>query len=241
MGVAPPAVWVGTRFAGGAVVGESFLDRFMAPLRVTAPDAERSRRDWLKLALAYAAAFSLAASRALLALWAGGAGPGFWAGGSVSAGVLAIQLSWMLGDAELRLGDRVQRATRSAYAGTVPRVGLLLSLTILCGILVSLTFNYWSDTARAGRVVRETGRLPISHLNVTVSAARVIPKEADPLEICNGSRKAVLVGRHENVAFVLLLPGGLGDPGPEVVPLTDDDYAVATAAGEPRACDPKLP
>jgi len=204
--------------------------RLIAPLRSGQADADRSWWDWCQLGSTYLAALGVAAVPALLAKWATGA---------VFAGLIAVQLSWVLADTELRLGDRLQRATRSAYAGTLPRVGLLLTLTVVGGALIGLTLNFWHDTARAGQVVRETGRLPEElYLNVTTSPARVIAKGDDPLKVCDGSRKAVLVGRHDGVSYVLLLPGKDTDPPSEVVPLSDSDYAVATATAAAQPCQP---
>lgn len=216
--------------------------RLVAPFRAGQADADRSAGDWFRLALAYVAALGVVAVPVVIAKWvAGGRGLAFWASGAVPAGVISLQLSWALADTELRVRDRLRRATRSAYIGAVPRLGLLLSLTLMGGSLTALIFNFWNDTAGAGRVVRSTGRLPISHLNVTVSPARVISKGTDPVGVCNGSRKAVLVGRHDGQSFVLLIPSDASDPTSEVVPLSDVDYAVAATTGDPQPCHPKVP
>jgi hypothetical protein len=85
--------------------------------------------------------------------------------------------------------------------------------------------------------VLATGQRPKGlFLSVTASPARVIPKGGDPLKVCDGSRTAALVGRNNGVSYVLLVPGTKSDPPPEVVPLGDDDDAVATGTAERRSC-----
>ena len=69
--------------------------------------------------------------------------------------------------------------------------------------------------------------------------ARVIPKGDDPLAVCDGLRKAVLVGRHDRVSYVLLrLPGDPAGSESEVYPLHDGDYAVVTATRGTQRCNP---
>lgn len=231
------AALIGTWIMFGVV-----LYRLVAPVRSGRADADRSRRDWFRLVFAYGAALVVLFVPFLIATWvAGGRGLSLWASGAVPAGVLALQLSWTLADTDLRLGDRVRRATRSAYEGAAPRIGVLVVLTIVGACIVALVLNFWNDTEAAGRAVRRTGRLPTSHLNVTVSPARVVPKGIDLAGVCNGSRNAVLVGRNDDTSFVLLLPSKDTDPPSEVVPLADSEYAVVTATVEPQPCNPQVP
>lgn len=217
--------------------------RLLVPLRTHREDSQRSLRDWLRLSLAYIAGFCVALSPGLFAALVGG-GYGFtlWASGAVIFGLLALEASWMLGDSELRLAELLKRAARSAYDGSLPQVRLLASLAVAGGVTLALVFNFLNDATHAGRVVRATGRLEMGYLAVTVSPARIVPKGDDPLRVCDGLRKAVLVGRNGSVSYVLMfLPGDAAGSRSEVVPLQDGDYAVATATNEPQSCNPKLP
>lgn len=93
--------------------------RLIAPLRSGRRDQDRSRRDWVKLVVAYLVGLALASAPAAVAtLVAGGRGLALWASGAVIAGVIALELSWMLADPELRLGDRLQQAARSTSGRT---------------------------------------------------------------------------------------------------------------------------
>ena len=217
--------------------------RLIVPFTSRLPDGQRSWWDWGRMVAAYAAGFCVAASPALIsALVAGGAGFRLWASGAVIAGALALEVSWMLGESELAIGPTMRRVMRSLYAGPAPRVGLLATVTIAGALIVGLVLNFWDDATKAGRTVRATGRHDMGSLNVTVSPARVIPKADDPLGVCDGTRTAVLVGRHDDVSYVLMLtPGDDAGSRSEVVPLDAGDYAVATAKSEPVACNRKAP
>ena len=217
-----------------------FVYRLIVPLRSIGLDRQRRWRDWLRLGLAYVVGFCVVLLPAVIAgRVLGGRGLRLWASGAVSAGVIALMASWMLGDPELDLRHGLRRAARSAYAGPAPRLRLLLVSTAAGAGLFALTLNFWSDTAEAGRIVRATGRIPIGHLNVLVVPARVVPKAGDPLKVCDGLRNAVLVGRKEGVSYVLLfLPGDPAGTKSEVFALDHGDYAVVASAHGGQRCSP---
>jgi hypothetical protein len=144
------------------------------------------------------------------------------------AGIVAMTVS----SEETRL--RVRRFWRSHFAAAAP----LYATCLAAALFVALAINFWSGADDAGRDVRATGELSrkrFGYLNVLASPARVVPKGADPLNVCD-ERTAVLVGRHAGTSFVLLLPPAGSTMPSEVLPLGEDDYAVATTSGPPRSC-----
>lgn len=162
-----------------------------------------------------------------------------WVAGSVGAGMLGLQVSWLV-NALGSLTGLPATLLRIAYEAVV-KVRWLLLVTVVAGFSAILVANYWNGAARAGESVRRTGRLPITYLHVTVASAQVIPRSGDPVGVCTGGREPVLVGRNGGVSFVLLLPPSRASGPSEVVPLLDSDYTVAATTGDPRPCNPKSP
>lgn len=217
--------------------------RLSAPVRAAELDSERRLRQWLIVIAAYAFALLVAAvvPAFLIARLAGGPSLRVWTWGIVVAAALAIELSWFLGDRELAIAGRLDRAARALYAGRLPAVGSLLLFSLIGGLLVVWTSNLVVHAERAGRVVLATGALPDGlywYLDVQAAPARVVPKGEDPLKICDGSRQAVLMGRHGGDAFVLMLPTSPGGHAPEVLPLEESEYAVVTGKSSPETCSP---
>ena len=191
-----------------------------------------------RLLAPFAVMLATAVASAVVLQWLGtGVDGRVWVLGAVSVGVLALQLSWF-SSLHPDLGTWSTRVIRFVYVKGLPRVGWLLVAAVACGYLAVSAQDFWKGSWRAGQTVKETGQLTVDYLNVTVTPARIIPKSGDRLDVCDGSRKAVLVGRNEGVSYVLLMPTRDGKQS-EVVPLHQDDYAVATATGEPQSCNPR--
>jgi hypothetical protein len=214
--------------------------RLMAPMRAADAQAERTWSDWFRLLLAVLIGFSVAFAP-LAAAVALGAGRSFfmWATGALYAGVIGVELCWLFA---VEIRDVMRRAWRFLYPRSQPKVALLLGATIVGGVVVVSVLGFWDASAAGGRAVHDTGRRPAGlFLQVLTSPARVIPKGDDPLKVCGGDRRAVLVGRHDGVSYVLLLPEKGPGPPSEVVPLSDADYAVATATIAQPTCGPAPP
>ncbi len=215
--------------------------RLIAPMRSAKADSERSSSDWIRLLLAVVVVFGLAAVPLAAAVAIGGSQSlVMWGTGALNAGAIGVQLSWLLADVELR--DRLRRAGRTLYPRSPPRVKQLLAATSMGGAVVVLVLGFWNAAAAGGRAIHDTGQRPEwLFLQVLATPARVIPKGDDPLKVCGGARRAVLVGRHDGVSYVLMLPEKGPGPPSEVVPLSDVDYAVATATIQQPTCGPSPP
>lgn len=236
---------VGVIIGLAALLIATFLAFGVTIYRLARPLTSRSTKDatWYVqlgwLAAPFAVLTAIIATGLVLRWLGAGAGGRFWTVGALSSGVVALQLSWFAG-LQPEMGAWGVRAIRFVYVNSLPKVGWLLIAAVGGGYMAVSVEEFWKGSARAGRQVKQTGQLPVDYLNVTVSPARIIPKDRDRLGVCDGSREAVLVGRSDDVSFVLLLPGRSGEQS-EVVPLNDTDYAVATATGEPRSCSPRVP
>ena len=215
--------------------------RLAGPLTARSAGAGRWYLQLVWLLAPFGVLIAALASSIVVLVWLGmGADARVWAVGALSVGVIALQLSWLAG-LEPELGGWVARVVRFIYVNGLPKVGWLL-VAVLGGVYVAVSVqNFWRDSASAGRTVRRTGQLSLDNLNVTVAAARVIPKGADPLGICDGARRAVLVGRNGGTSFVLLLPPQDTAGSSEVVPMHDSQYAVAATSGDPQSCDRRAP
>ncbi len=157
----------------------------------------------------------------------GGPGSALWVGGALNAGAVGfffahISPVW----APL---SRV-RARRPFAA--------LVGLVVAGALIFMGAIDFWANTRQAGRMVRSRGELPtdMGYLAVTVAPARVVPKGGDPLGVCDGSRRSVLLGRKDRAAFVLFLADEESRTPTEVLQLEVSDYGVATGVAEPQTC-----
>lgn len=149
-----------------------------------------------------------------------------------------------MNDPDVALTDRVRRARRSLYPGRRPRVGAPLMFSLTGVVLAAWAWNFLGDAAYAGQALMSTGVLPttkVHYLNVGAAPARVHPKAADVLAVCQGEAKALLLRRRDDVAFVLLVRGQVPHVRTEVVRLRDADYDVVSAGDAEQACNPKDP
>ena len=216
------------------------IHRLTGPLtsRVTAGAVWYVQLGWM-LAPFLVLVITASASGLVLAWLGGGTTALLWAVSAVSVGIIVVLLNGFASQ-QRDVGDWGVRVIRSVYDKGLPKVGWLLIAAMAGGYLTALVDNFWKSSWRAGQKVKETGQLSADYLNVTVTPARIIPKDGDHLGVCDGSRRAVLVGRNDDTSFVLMLPSRDGDES-EVFPLKDMEYAVTTATAEPQTCGTKVP
>lgn len=165
----------------------------------------------------------------ILLLWLVARGPGarLLAQGFPAAAGNAVLVAGILSAGAVGAGVRSGRFAafcREQFS----KVRGVVAVCLLLAVALAWATNFWAAADEAGRVVRSEGRLSKSrfgYLNVTVAPTRVIPKTGDPLGVCDGWRRAVLVGRGERGAYVLLLPADTDGPS-EVALLESADYGV---------------
>jgi len=180
----------------------------------------------------------------LLGAVARGPSLGIWEQGMVLAALFGFQSSRVLNDPDVSVRYEVNRAGRWLYRGSMPQVWSVLFMSLLGVALAAWGTNFITDAGYAGRALLSTGKLPahkVDYLSVEAAPAQVVAKGDDPLGVCTGSRRAVLVGRNDRISFVLLTPGRPSDPPSAVVPLDDGDYVVTTLERDAQPCGPKAP
>ena len=133
-----------------------------------------------------------------------------------------------------------QEVTDDLFLNGRPRIASVVGLTVACLAITVLVFAVWKSAAKDGRELYETGKMPggVATLFASkVSPAMVIAKGTDPLQVCDGSRVAILLGRAHGVSQVFWIPVSHESKSLKVVlPLREEDYVVATGVPEPLPC-----
>ena len=220
--------------------------RLSRPILARRPGSEPRLSYWSKVLGANLVALFIAVVLpvGLLAMVANGPGGAAIVPLVISIGGLALEVSLILNDPEVALGNRLSRVRQWLYPGRGPRVGVSLACSLIGVVLVAWAWNFLSDAAYAGRALRSSGVLPtekVHFLNVGVAPARIRPKGADVAGVCEGETKAVLLRRRDDVAFVLVMGGDRPEARSEVVPLRESEYSVVAAVDAERACSPRAP
>lgn len=230
--VSRPAVAVGVvAFAVTTWFGVGAISyRLIAPIALRQENEATTSFAWVKLlglAVGLFLAGVLLPTIMLGLLLGGGPGPALWVGGALNVGAVGfffacISPAWKPFN----------------WLSTRRSLVALASFVVLGALLFMGTLDFWAAAGHAGRVVRSKGVLSpdVDYLAVTVAPVRVIPKDGDPLGVCDGSRRSVLVGRNDGAAFVLFLPDEESATPTEVLRLEATDYGVATGASEPQTC-----
>ena len=134
-----------------------------------------------------------------------------------------------------RWANRCSHWYRSLYGEQLRSMVRVIVYLMTALFVTWATIEAWRIAPQAGRHLRDTGELSSNawYLDVLAAPARVIPRAADPLHVCGGERRAVLMGHRGGNALVLLVPP---DGRGEVVPLAESDYVVVTGVQQPMAC-----
>jgi hypothetical protein len=129
------------------------------------------------------------------------------------------------------VAPNASRSTTAAFAS------LAITVPVVLGLLSVLDWHnrLGSDLATRGQLPDS----PISLVNDHVFPAQVIPANHDPLGVCTGGTRAILLARLPTSALVLLVTA---NPHPataapsRVLALPADQYLVATGFTNPQPC-----
>jgi hypothetical protein len=157
----------------------------------------------------------------------------------LSGGLSSVAIGCLVGETRAILRDsskaegKVQQIRNWVSAAAPIR---LWALVLLGAAVFGLAFSIWGSGEEAGRELLRTGVVSqrrFGHLYLQAAPARIVPLGTDPLAVCDEERTATLLGRSDQVTFVLVR-GAAGSH--EVMPLRQTDYAVVTGVPTPQSC-----